>query len=337
MKKRIFSTLALGIACSNIVPIIANAMPVDGEISNTEENVENTQKAEEKVVVRADFYNIQSKYPKLKMIKQNELNLVNFSEKFAEQLDKSINDLNKAINNKNLDELKVVINEFFRIHKEMNTYEDVKLHAENDQFDYAMFNSIALIFELTEGDEALRNKTLSDFVDGMYVSSAKKFNETKGLVFMKRYTQYIHRALSPYLKDEKTKETISIAFSKINAIELFVPSLNPNEDYNPTFPEEEVPSITKPEEVIPEDDELLEDEKEEIPPIKPPIKPPVAPPTGGGDYVDNNKGYENSEYVNKKGVCYKVTKIYDVNHKLLKVVEEKVDKSMNGGRLLVAE
>ena len=317
INKRIASAIALGIAVSNMTPIIVSAQP------NTDSNTEIVH-----ISKRNDFVNrnILKKYPKVKILKQEDMKKANFSEEINKSLNDIIANLNTTINNKDLNSLKTVLKDVLAVHEKVE-YDDLILHEENDQFDYIFFNSIALIFELTENNDKLRNETLTKLMDDLYVSSTRKFNTVRYGSFVGRYSQYMYKSLSEYIKDERTVQILLYGFSMINAVEEYVaPPAPPTDDGEvkpPTFPEDQLPSVIKPD-VVPPPPEIPDEE--EIPPIK----PPVVPPETGGIIGDKPQNYEEFSYVNKGGVCYKVTKIFSHDGKLIRIYEEKLDSSMNG-------
>lgn len=321
MKRKVSSAIALGIAIANITPIIVHA-----ETST----YANTNQSNAETKLRKDFTNsdVLKKYPKIKIISEDKLVKKEFSKEIYNSLDDVILKLNNAINNKSVDELKKVINEVLDIHFKTE-YDDILLHDENDQFDYIIFNSIGLIFELTENNKALRNTLLSDLTDNMYLASAKKINTLQYGAFLSRYSQYLHTTVSNYVEDDRTKEIILFGFCMINQVENYNGKPLPPIDNDlispgrPSFPENEKPSTVDPE-LIPDPPEIPPEQ--EIPPIIPPLRDPE----GEGDYINPSEGYEDFEYVNKNGICYKVTKVYNGKSELVKTYEEKLSNGLSG-------
>ncbi|MBU3194936.1 hypothetical protein [Clostridium algidicarnis] len=283
MNKKIVSAIALGVLFSSIFPIIANAQP----ISIQKEVISNS-------LLRNDFIknSISEKYPKLKTINSDALVNQKFSKDIYDSLDSIISKLNKAINSNDIEQLNIVLDDFLKLHTTVE-YEDIVLHSEYDQFDYIFFNSIALMFELTDNNLPLRNEMLSKLMDNMYLSSAKKFNTLGYGSFISRYGQYTYKSLSEYIKDERTVEIMLHGFCMLNSIEDYgYRPIVPEDKDTPSksfFPEDQLPSTIKPD-LVPPPPEISPEV--EIPPIKPPVKRPA----GNGEFTDTPKDYEEFEF-----------------------------------------
>lgn len=219
MKKRFVRAITIGLAISNLTPIVANAdIDVNKEVSTetTETDKKNevnetnkidkeqipiqekqisvqeekTPVQEEKLEVTNIDSNFFKRFPKINELPYEKMEKVTFLENTSgteENLIKT--DINKELDKAIIKLNKAIKNKDVRLLKEtikdtfylheILDYDNTILHKENDQFDYLILNSIALTFQLGEKDEKLKNELLTFIADEMYISTANKFNAVK--------------------------------------------------------------------------------------------------------------------------------------------------------------
>ncbi|NLZ35774.1 MAG: hypothetical protein GX889_12935, partial [Clostridiales bacterium] len=344
MKKRFVRAITIGLAISNLTPIVANAdVDVNKEVPNetTETDKKNevneTNKMdkeqihtqEEKLEVSNIDSNFFKRFPKINELPYEKMGKVTFLENTSgtyenpiktdinKELDKAIIKLNKAIKNKDVRLLKETIKDTFYLH-EILDYDNTMLHKENDQFDYLILNSIALTFQLGEKDEKLKNELLTFIADEMYISSANKFNAVGAgnTTFLNRYGSYLVKLSEHYIKDEKTSRILLYAYSDINAMYYLTngKSMTKQGEANTVYNPELVPSKVDFSSIPKIPEAKTEKDNDEIIDLLDPIIPPIEKPNGDGKYVkvpDFDYSFTDSEYIIENGVCYKVKRYRD--------------------------
>lgn len=372
MKKRFVRAITIGLAISNLTPIVANAdvdvnkkvstettetdkknevnetNKIDKEQIPTQEKQisvqeEKTPVQEEKLEVTNIDSNFFKRFPKINKLPYEKMEKVTFLENTSgteenliktdinKELDKAIIKLNKAIKNKDVRLLKETIKDTFYLH-EILDYDNTILHKENDQFDYLILNSIALIFQLGENDEKLKNELLTFIADEMYISTANKFNAVKAgnTTFLNRYGDYLVKLSKEYVKDDKTYHIVLLSYSEINAMYFLSSGENstkPGQTEN-LYDPERIPSKTDFESIpkIPEQKPEVEDEEVDL---LDPIIPPTEKPSDG-NYVNVpnfDYSFTDSEYVIENGVCYKVKRYRDKDGTIVRTEREKITEA----------
>ena len=357
MKKRFVRAITIGLAISNLTPIVANAdVDVNKEVPNetTETDKKNevneTNKMdkeqihtqEEKLEVSNIDSNFFKRFPKINELPYEKMGKVTFLENTSgtyenpiktdinKELDKAIIKLNKAIKNKDVRLLKETIKDTFYLH-EILDYDNTMLHKENDQFDYLILNSIALTFQLGEKDEKLKNELLTFIADEMYISSANKFNAVGAgnTTFLNRYGSYLVKLSEHYIKDEKTSRILLYAYSDINAMYYLTngKSMTKQGEANTVYNPELVPSKVDFSSIPKIPEAKTEKDNDEIIDLLDPIIPPIEKPNGDGKYVkvpDFDYSFTDSEYIIENGVCYKVKRYRDKDGTIVRTEREKI-------------
>lgn len=360
MKKRFVRAITIGLAISNLTPIVANAdVDVNKEVPNetTETDKKNevneTNKMdkeqihtqEEKLEVSNIDSNFFKRFPKINELPYEKMGKVTFLENTSgtyenpiktdinKELDKAIIKLNKAIKNKDVRLLKETIKDTFYLH-EILDYDNTMLHKENDQFDYLILNSIALTFQLGEKDEKLKNELLTFIADEMYISSANKFNAVGAgnTTFLNRYGSYLVKLSEHYIKDEKTSRILLYAYSDINAMYYLTngKSMTKQGEANTVYNPELVPSKVDFSSIPKIPEAKTEKDNDEIIDLLDPIIPPIEKPNGDGKYVkvpDFDYSFTDSEYIIENGVCYKVKRYRDKDGTVVRTEREKITEA----------
>jgi len=360
VKKRFVRAITIGLAISNLTPIVANAdVDVNKEVPNetTETDKKNevneTNKMdkeqihtqEEKLEVSNIDSNFFKRFPKINELPYEKMGKVTFLENTSgtyenpiktdinKELDKAIIKLNKAIKNKDVRLLKETIKDTFYLH-EILDYDNTMLHKENDQFDYLILNSIALTFQLGEKDEKLKNELLTFIADEMYISSANKFNAVGAgnTTFLNRYGSYLVKLSEHYIKDEKTSRILLYAYSDINAMYYLTngKSMTKQGEANTVYNPELVPSKVDFSSIPKIPEAKTEKDNDEIIDLLDPIIPPIEKPNGDGKYVkvpDFDYSFTDSEYIIENGVCYKVKRYRDKDGTVVRTEREKITEA----------
>ena len=304
-KKNIISAIALGLLSSNLLPIVANAKPLN-KVNYSITKIDGDENSASNIITNAE---LEKKYPNLIAVNKEGLQPVVFDSEIMLRLDEIIKNIDKADEENDLELVSQSLIDVLEIHRTMNI-EQSNLHKEYDQIDYIIMKGIYLGFKLTENleDKAIRDKYFINLIDNMYLSSAKKFNTLKGGIFLSSYAYYMFDELSDYFKNDRTKEILGYGASMILDIQNYKPSADDSLEGGFIADENERPSTVKPDIAPPPEPEPLP------PPVKPepPQKPPVTKPEGNIDYVKPEQSikFETTDYKKKKNRCYKVTTYY---------------------------
>ncbi|HEL2860333.1 TPA: hypothetical protein UL242_002434 [Clostridioides difficile] len=247
-------------------------------------------------------------------------------DRILESLDKLSSDFSKSLL---IDIFKMAVN----LHTKLDNT-DIQKHKDYDQFDYIFFQIIYLAFVNTNGSE--RNEIFIDFMDEMYLSSAKRLNSNdKYSFFLDKYGLYIGYQLSDYFKDERTNKILKGGASMFIDLQSFTPT-----EESGKIPEDELPSNIDP--TKPDGDN---NSNKDEPPIYIPDEIPDNEFNNGGNNnsdgtsdnynpnLDNGLTTGNSsdltsdEYVKENNSCTKITTTYDLNGN---IVNKKKTKAQNG-------
>ena len=279
MKKKIVSTIALGIVATQFTPYIANAMP------NTESTQKEMINKQEEIKINTKTNN---KYPNLINPNKNDMKPVEFSEKTNLELNEIIKILDELDNEFNKDKLMEVFDRIFELNINL-TMDEVESHKGYDQIDYIIFKATYHGFINTIDNE--RDELFITIADNMYLSAAKRFNKGEYSRLLRKYGEYYGNMLRPYFPNERTQEILAnlrsmlmfIAKSEHSVPDLIDPNAKP-----PKFPEDEKPSTIKPD-TTPEDEENLKPptspEIPNLPPVENDVVKPDEKPVAKGNVI----------------------------------------------------
>lgn len=317
MKRQVAKTLVLTTIITNFMPVIAYANPLDDNISS-----ENIGNVESNVVSNKTKIDYSKDYPNLLKLEKDEVKAVDFGNETMVLIDKQIERLDEVEKKVNYDDLLKVVTDTLDIHLNLTT-EIAGLHEDYDQFDYIFIKTIYLGFTELKGEE--RDKYFIKLSDEFYASSMFRINKEMYRFFSTEYSRYLGYQLGSYFENKEVDRILNYGASMSVILDGFVPS----EENKPMFPENELPSNTKP--TIPgkEDEDAFfpPDEDHEIP-SKPESADPVTPEDGTNvDNNDNNSQITTEEYVAKNNNCHKITYTYTNKGDLINQKDEMLPNS----------
>lgn len=322
MNKKIVSAIALGVVASQFSPYLAYALP-DTEANNqiNEENNNENSVKENKEVKTEKNINWSKEYPNLINPEKKDIKPLSFTPETTLELGEIIKILDEIDKDFNMEKLNEAFDRIFELNR-IIPVEDVRLHDDYDQIDYIMYKATYHAFTNTSDEE--RDNLFVKLADDMYLSAVKRINSGISSYLMKEYGAYYGNMLKDYFKDEKTKQILNNLNGMIIIVSQtsIIPPDNADENYDYTFPEDELPSNVQAESRPDDSIETLPPTVPELPPVDNDVVIPEDddikfPNNGGGNSNGNNEdnsqnGYnEIEEYIAKGNSCYKVTTKYD--------------------------
>lgn len=340
MNKKIVSAIALGVVASQFSPYLAYALP-NTEANNqvNEENNKENVVAENKEVKPQKNIDWSKEYPNLINPDKKDMKPISFSPEITLELGEIINLLDEIEKDFSMEKLNGVFDRMFKLNTTMPV-EDVELHDEYDQIDYIMYKATYYAFTNTSDKE--RDELFIKLADDMYLSAVKRINSGISSKLMTEYGAYYGNMLKDYFKDEKTKQILNNLNSMLMTVSQtsVIPpdNIDPDKEYDFTFPEDELPSNIKAESRPDDSIETLPPTVPELPPVDNDIVIPddgiIFPDNGGnngGNGGNGQNGYnETEEYIAKGNSCYKITTKYDFAGNELSKNEVKLPSSEKG-------
>lgn len=337
MKKRIVSSIALGLVGTTLFPIVAGAT---GQVSQNNEEITNESKTEtnntspDKVEVPSSNRNWEKDFPKLVNPKKDEIKTINYSAETMlalKELMNKVDELEKNYEKNTTENYMDAFKELFKLHNKMPN-EDRKIFRENDQFSYIYYKLNYLVFTQYFDTQDVFDKFYQDLSDITYYYTLEIYTQDVDNIFIHKLFAYIYDLAiekttttpSIYFPTDKTSGTIEIAYSRCLLLGTGANG-RPNDPDDPSddIPYEKPSDAYTPPSDIPEiPPDLIPDEpNEEVP------STPSVPDYGGGSGSDtdpNNGTYSESSYVNQNGTCYYVETVKDYEGNVVKVNENKL-------------
>lgn len=351
MKKRMISSVALGLVGTTLFPIIAGATgqvetTVNEETANESKNENNSNDnntSSDKVEIpNSDKVEISNRdwekeFPRLINPKKDEIKTINYSAETMlalKDLISKVDELEKTHGKNTSENYMEVFKALFELHNNIPS-EDRKLFAQNDQFSYIFYKLNYLVFTEYYDNNEVFNQFYQDLSDIAYYYTVEWYNNLADRAFIHFIFKYLYD-MTPededYFKDTKTNAVVQIAYGNIYFLATGAqgrpnsptdpsddfPYEKPSEAYNPNQPS--IPPSYSP-----------DDPDEELP--APPEVPDYGIDDNGGNNNNgetnnpnspNNVTYTESEYVNKNGLCYYIETIKDSLGNTVKTNETKL-------------
>lgn len=339
MKKRMISSVALGLVGTTLFPIIAGATgqvetTTNEEITNESKTKTNNTSSDKVEVPNSDKVQVSNRdwakeFPKLVNPKKDEIKTINYSAETMLALKDLINkvdELEKSYgqNNNNSEIYMEVFKELFELHNKISN-DDRQLFSSNDQFSYIFYKLNYLAFTEYYDNSEVFNKFYQDLSDLAYYYTVELYNTLPDRMFIHFLFEYIYN-MTPeneaYFKDTKTNAVVQIAYSNIEHLATGAQG-RPN---NPDDPSDDYPYKKPSESYNPNQPSIPPDYTPDDPDNELPAPPSVPDYNDNNeDSVDPNNGtYSESEYVNKNGICYYIETIKDYDGNIVKVNENKL-------------
>lgn len=345
MKKRMISSVALGLVGTTLFPIIAGATgqvetTTNEEITNESKTETDNNTSSDKVEVsNSDKVQVSNRdwgeeFPKLVNPKKDEIKTINYSAETMlalKDLISKVDELEKTYGQNTSESYMEVFKELFELHNKISN-DDRKIFEKNDQFSYIFYKLNYLVFTQYFDNNEVFDKFYQDLSDITYYYTLEIYTQDVDNIFIHKLFAYIYDLAiekttttpSIYFPNDKTSGTIEIAYSRCL-------NLGTGANGRPNDPDDPSDDITydKPSDAYtpPSDtpqlppDIIPEEPNEEVPDT------PSVPDYGSneGEVNDPNNGtYSESEYVNKNGTCYYVETIKDYDGNVVKVNENKL-------------
>lgn len=325
MKKRMISSIALGLVGTSLCPIMAGAT---GEVQAVEKmtakETDDKNIVDKGELIKRDWA---KDFPKLINPKKDEIKTINYSAETMialKELMSKVDELEKTYGKNNTKQYMEVFEELFKLHNKISD-EDRNLFNSNDQFSYIFYKLNYMVFTEYYDKEEEFNQFYQDLSDIAYFHTVELYNTLPKSMFIHFLFEYLDNMTietEPYFKDKKTNAVVQIAYGNIKRLATGGGG-RPN---NPNDPSDDMP-YEKPSEGYNPDDPGIDPD---LPPEEKPDtgelpKPPEVPDYGDGDgEYPSDSTYTESEYVYKNGICYYVETIKDFNGNVLKVKETKL-------------
>lgn len=360
MKKKLISSIALGLIGTNLFPIITGATenidkPTESAIkeidkekkddnsSNTENKDKNvsedkkTESNETNKTTESSNKKISDKdwskdFPKLVNPKADEIKTVNYSAETMAELKTLIDKtekLEKTYGENKSEQYLEVFKEVFELHNKMKD-KDRMLFDSNDQFNYIFYKLNYLAFTEYYDNAEVFNKFYQDLSDMAYLYAVEVYNKSPEGVFIHFLFNYLYD-LTPeneaYFKDKKTNAVVQIAYSNIKFLGTGAGGrTNDVSDPSDDFKYEKPSETYNPNAPSVPKDFTPEDKDKELPPA-----PEV--PNYENNGVEKSKSnpnggkYKENTYVGKNDKCYLVTITKDLQGNVLGVEEKELSSA----------